>query len=98
VSADDNDGTGCILASSHLGSIYGVVWLQETLPDAVEDELDGQGREDNAEDAGEDVRSGLSPKTRMMREARSREARTSSKTTRSTAMTAATVRKSALSV
>ncbi len=42
-----------------LWSIYGLIRLQETFLDAAEDELDGQGREDDAEDAGEDVCSGL---------------------------------------
>lgn len=35
-------------------SIYGAVRLQEALTNAVEDELNDQGRESDVEDAGED--------------------------------------------
>lgn len=39
-----------------LESIYGPVRLQEALTNAIEDELDGQGRKEDAEDMGENVR------------------------------------------
>ncbi len=55
---DEDDGTGCILVSSHSRKyIRGSSATRSSLA-AVEDELDGDGRKEDAEDMGEDVRYG----------------------------------------
>lgn len=55
--ADEDDGTACIFVSSHYTEYIRVRSATRSSPAAVvKDELDGEGRKEDAENMGEDVR------------------------------------------